>query len=71
MFRTKLDLELKEQKQSGSPFFNLRDTIAIILKKHVDEPEVCVKVLLDSLVEIDYLHATVLYKDRINSNFLL
>ncbi|KAL9951373.1 hypothetical protein ACROYT_G044026 [Oculina patagonica] len=39
MFRTELDLDLKEQNASGSPFFNLRDSIFIILSKHVDESE--------------------------------
>ena len=59
MFRTKLDLELKIQGKSGSPLFNLRETITIILNKHAEDPKVCIEVLIDSLVEIDYLHATV------------
>ena len=41
MFRTKLDLELRKQIKSGSPFFNLRDSIFIILKSCNDKPEVC------------------------------
>lgn len=40
MFRTELDQELKQRDASGSPFFNLRDTIFVILKHHVDKPEV-------------------------------
>ena len=43
MFRTELDLELKEQDESGSPFFNLRDSIYIILSKHLEETEVCLE----------------------------
>jgi len=39
MFRTELDVELKQRDARGSPFFNLRDTIFIILKHHVDKPE--------------------------------
>lgn len=41
MFRTMLDLKLKEQRKSGSPFFNLRETISMILLNHVKNPEVC------------------------------
>ena len=40
MFRTKLDLELKSQGKSGSPFFNLRESITMILSKQSDEPRV-------------------------------
>ena len=40
MFRTKLDVELKSQVKSGSPFFNLRESITMILRKHSDEPRV-------------------------------
>ena len=40
MFRTKLDLELKSQRKSGSPFFNLRESITMILSKQSDEPKV-------------------------------
>lgn len=40
MFRTKLDVELKSQVKSGSPFFNLRESIKMILSKHSDEPRV-------------------------------
>ncbi|XP_020612511.1 uncharacterized protein LOC110050878 [Orbicella faveolata] len=39
MFCTKLDLKLKEQRKSGSPFFNLRETISMILRNHITEPE--------------------------------
>ena len=42
MFRTKLDLELKQQIKSGSPFFNLRDSILVILKLSIDKPKVCI-----------------------------
>lgn len=48
MFRTKLDLELKKQIKSGSPFFNLRDSILIILKLCIDEPKVCTDLQLTS-----------------------
>ena len=41
MFRTELDLELKKQTKSGSPFFNLRESILIILKYCSDKPKVC------------------------------
>ena len=40
MFGTKLDVELKSQVKSGSPFFNLRESIKMILSKHSDEPRV-------------------------------
>ena len=40
MFRTKLDLELKSRKDSGPPFFDLRESIANIIHEHVKEPEV-------------------------------
>ena len=40
MFRTKLDLELKLRKDSGPPFFDLRESIANIINEHVKEPEV-------------------------------
>ena len=43
MFRTELDLELKAKDERGSPFFNLRDSIYIIFKKHVDESKVCLE----------------------------
>ena len=40
MFRTRLDQELKIQHSSGSPFFDLRESISMILNKHVKEPQV-------------------------------
>ena len=40
MFRTKVDLDLKIQGRGGSPFFNLRETIAMILSGHVEQTEV-------------------------------
>ena len=40
MFRTKLDLELKSRKDGGPPFFDLRESIAKIIREHVKEPEV-------------------------------
>ncbi|RMX52214.1 hypothetical protein pdam_00019209 [Pocillopora damicornis] len=40
MFRTKLDLELKLRKDSGPPFFDLRESIANIIHEHVKEPEI-------------------------------
>ena len=40
MFRTRLDQELKIQNSSGSPFFDLRESISMILNKHVKEPQV-------------------------------
>ena len=43
MFRTELDLKLKVQGKSGSPFFNLRDTIFILLNKHLEETKVCLE----------------------------
>ena len=46
MFRTILDLKLKKQRESGSPFFNLRETIAMILLNHVRDPEVCLEAIL-------------------------
>ena len=46
MFRTKRDLELKTQDIRGSPFFNLRDSIVLILEKHIKEPTVSVELLL-------------------------
>ena len=51
MFRTKLDLKLKKQRESGPPFFNLRETIAIILLNHVTDPEVRLEALLFGRVE--------------------
>jgi len=39
MFRTKLDLKLKKQRKSGSPFFNLRETISMILQNHLSDPK--------------------------------
>lgn len=46
MFRTKLDLKLKKQRKSGSPFFNLRETISMILQNHLSDPKVCLEALL-------------------------
>ena len=40
MFRTKLDLEWKMHRKSGSPFFDLRETISMILRGQVEEPKV-------------------------------
>ena len=40
MFRTKLDLELKSRKDSGPPFFDLRESITNIIHEHGKEPEV-------------------------------
>ena len=40
MFRTKLDLEWKMHRMSGSPFFDLRETISMILRGQVEEPKV-------------------------------
>lgn len=40
MFRTRLDQELKMQNSSGSPFYDLRESISMILNGHVKEPQV-------------------------------
>ena len=40
MFRTKSDHECKIARKGGSPFFDLRETIAMILWEHVKEPKV-------------------------------
>ena len=40
MFRTKGDHECKIAKKGGSPFFDLRETISMILREHVREPKV-------------------------------
>ena len=40
MFRTKLDLELKFGRGRGPPFFDLRESIAEIIRQHAMEPEV-------------------------------
>ena len=45
MFRTMLDLKLKKQRKSGSPLFNLRETISMILLNHVENPKVCLEEL--------------------------
>ncbi|XP_020627256.1 uncharacterized protein LOC110064535 [Orbicella faveolata] len=59
MFRTKLDLELKKQIKSGSPFFNLRDSILSILKLCIDKPKELIIHYIDErgIVEEPYLAA--------------
>ena len=67
MFRTELDLELKEQDESGSPFFNLRDSIFIIFKKHVDESKVC----LELQISVKVSKKGILLRLVVKSYFLL
>ena len=59
MFRTVRDHELKQRDAEGSPFFNLRDTIFIILKHHVDKPKVCKELQLTR--EASAVFSVVLY----------
>lgn len=51
MFRTRLDQELKIQNSSGSPFFDLRESISIILNEHVKEPQVQLEKFLPSFYQ--------------------
>ena len=67
MFRTELDLELKVHNESGSPFFNLRDSILIIFKKHVDESEVC----LELQISVKVSKKAILLRLVVKSYFLL
>lgn len=46
MCRTKADFELKMQGKSGPPFFNLRETILVILLEHFSKSKVCVDLRL-------------------------
>lgn len=48
MFRTKLDMELQKQDRRGSPFFNLRASIFLILELCINKPKVCTGVQLTS-----------------------
>ena len=41
MYRTKDDLRLKSTKQSGPPFFDLRESISIIFNGFIRESKVC------------------------------
>ena len=51
MFRTRLDQELKIQNSSGSPFYDLRESISIILNEHVKEPQVQLEKFLPSFYQ--------------------
>lgn len=48
MFRTKLDMEMIKQDKRGSPFFNLRVSIRLILELCIDNPKVCTDLQLPS-----------------------
>ena len=41
MYRTKDDVQLKSTKQSGPPFFDLRESISIIFNGFIRESKVC------------------------------
>ncbi|PFX17637.1 hypothetical protein AWC38_SpisGene18024 [Stylophora pistillata] len=58
MFRTKLDLELKSQRKSGSPFYNLRESITMILCKHSEEPKTPLVHCVDELGIIEEPYQT-------------
>ena len=49
MYRTKDDLQLKLTRQSGPPFFNLRESIAMIIYGFMKESKVCDKKIPISL----------------------
>lgn len=46
MFRTKHDMDLKVKKQGGPPFYDLRESIVMIISGHIKEPKVGVEVRL-------------------------
>ena len=41
MYRTKDDLQLKRTRQSGPPFFDLRESISMIFNGFMRESKVC------------------------------
>ena len=44
MFRTKLDKQLKSQRKDGSPFFDLRESISVIIQEHLKQPTVSIAI---------------------------
>ena len=44
MFRTKLDKQLKSQRKDGSAFFDLRESISVIIQEHLKQPTVSIAI---------------------------